>query len=796
MVQGTEGGKAAKGSGGPVAIRVKGKWSSVEVLPLGAYSGLLGILQEDYRGLAAALEPALSVKAKEDLATSLVRVLQKRGLAARFLADLVMAEVAGLDNEHLMFRGNSVATKAMEAYMKLVGEAYLQETLGEFVRTVLDSADDCEVDPLKLPSGSLGSLDRHQKLLTFYVEMAWGKLVNSFAALPKELRAVFAELRGRLEAAGRGELADNVISSSLFLRFLCPAILSPSLFGLVAEYPCGRGARNLTLIAKTVQTLANFSKFGGKEHYMEFMNAFVDKEWSHMRAYLRRISTPDPHSAHSQQPAWTGTIDMGKELALLHAYLQESWLSLAPRAQADLAELREQLDLIADALEDPEAPLNFASAHLSPHRAHHLHPAHHRSQPGPAQSPISDYENNNHMRALHHHHAGSKQNIAKSLDTADEYVSADVLADNLALRNIGFSVQERRHHRPQQGRKPPVSAVEAVNGRGTEALAYADDGNRTPHHHHLSPASSAQAASGSSEGTERRKGSQLSIVGPSSGYNSLNHSSHSSSSASSSPVDRPQQRAPPPLSIANPLYSLAAVPLKASSRQTAQSLPDIQAAALSLSIHDDSPQRHPVRPKTLPSFLALNLSRVLLPDGLRHGERLHGQQPGGGVGPARERRRQQLHARLPAHHLVRPPHQPQATRRHPIAPPRRRPEPHPPRPHGRRRHHRPQPRLRGAAATQGCSPFGLHQGRCETERHSEHAGEFGGGGGGREGGDNRGPAAEDRQPPLRQPAPPLHPRLPQGAPPRRRRRRRTGPTPMSPAIDSRFKPFPSAKKQV
>lgn len=26
------------------------------------------------------------------------------------------------DNEHLTFRGNSIATKAMEAYMKLVGE--------------------------------------------------------------------------------------------------------------------------------------------------------------------------------------------------------------------------------------------------------------------------------------------------------------------------------------------------------------------------------------------------------------------------------------------------------------------------------------------------------------------------------------------------------------------------------------------------------------------------------------------------------------------------------------------------
>ncbi len=31
-----------------------------------------------------------------------------------------MNEVDALDNDHLMFRGNSLATKAMEAYMKAI----------------------------------------------------------------------------------------------------------------------------------------------------------------------------------------------------------------------------------------------------------------------------------------------------------------------------------------------------------------------------------------------------------------------------------------------------------------------------------------------------------------------------------------------------------------------------------------------------------------------------------------------------------------------------------------------------
>ena len=66
------------------------------------------------------------MKTKEDLATSMVRVFHDQKMAKDFLCDLVMMEIKLLDNDHLMFRGNSLATKAMEAYMKLVADDYLQ----------------------------------------------------------------------------------------------------------------------------------------------------------------------------------------------------------------------------------------------------------------------------------------------------------------------------------------------------------------------------------------------------------------------------------------------------------------------------------------------------------------------------------------------------------------------------------------------------------------------------------------------------------------------------------------------
>ncbi|VDM51756.1 unnamed protein product [Angiostrongylus costaricensis] len=347
------------------AVRIKARWQSIEILPIRAYDEFLHYLSCNYLPLCNHLEPVLSVRAKEDLATALVRVLHKQKLANDFLCELVMSEVDSLDNDHLMFRGNSLATKAMEAYMKLIADEYLQSVLGDFVQNVLTSNESCEVDPLKLngTDSTFYHVSKHfyENLLNIY----------STTFFPMELRMVFRSLRDRLESQGRNSLADTLISSSIFLRYLCPAILSPSLFNLVTEYPSGVMARNLTLIAKTLQNLANFTKFGGKEHYMEFMNSFVEREWLRMKDFLRRIST-----GQSLRPPTEVIVDMGKDLSLLNTYLEEAWTpEIQERARVSDKRLTELRKILLD-----------------------LHEYNRRSISGVAQSPVhqqnsSDYEN-------------------------------------------------------------------------------------------------------------------------------------------------------------------------------------------------------------------------------------------------------------------------------------------------------------------------------------------------------------------------------------------------------------------
>ena len=56
------------------------------------------------------------------------------------------------------------------------------------------------------------------------------------------------------------------------------------------EYPDERTNRKLTLVAKVVQSLANFTRFGVKEEYMYFMNTFVEHQIPIMKRFLERIS--------------------------------------------------------------------------------------------------------------------------------------------------------------------------------------------------------------------------------------------------------------------------------------------------------------------------------------------------------------------------------------------------------------------------------------------------------------------------------------------------------------------------
>merc|ERR1712083_1197260 len=115
------------------------------------------------------------------------------------------------------------------------------------------------------------------------------------------------------------------------------------------EFPSEKANRNLTLVAKTLQTLANFSKYESKESSMEFLNQFLAEESETMRNYLKQISSP------LAEDYWIPSLsspvekaDLGKYLSSLHTILFENVAKLDGEnaKSARLTQLLDELNKI------------------------------------------------------------------------------------------------------------------------------------------------------------------------------------------------------------------------------------------------------------------------------------------------------------------------------------------------------------------------------------------------------------------------------------------------------------------
>lgn len=191
---------------------------------------------------------------------------------------------------NLLFRGNSLLTQALEFHMRRLGNEYIEEILGDKIFEINEINPNCEVDPGKIQAGE--DINQHWDQLLQFTNEIWECVAKSATRFPPELRHILKYIRAVAEDR-YGDFLRTVaftsVSGFLFLRFICPAILNPKLFGLLRDYPRPRAQRTLTLIAKALQALANLSNIGKKETWMEPMNRFLTSRRQSLKDFIDEI---------------------------------------------------------------------------------------------------------------------------------------------------------------------------------------------------------------------------------------------------------------------------------------------------------------------------------------------------------------------------------------------------------------------------------------------------------------------------------------------------------------------------
>ncbi|GAA5941169.1 hypothetical protein JCM3775_006638 [Rhodotorula graminis] len=283
------------------------------VLPSRDYDAMLQLLSDDADADLATDIAHEFPSDLEEVTRTLMRIYQAESvLLSRILrlADLEIDHNAlSQRSAAILFRGNSILTKSVELYLRLTGAEYLDASIGEVIRRIVAEKVEIEIDPMKLRPGTKDKeLQHNVHLLREWALTLFHAIYDAREKCPHDLRQIFAHIQGAvIDKYGEGEDQKNTrwtcVSAFIFLRFFVPAVLNPKLFFIVPGPPDPKSQRTLTLVAKTLQGLANFSSFGQKEPWMLPMNAFVQDNTAALVDFIEHVSTPAPSTAYRQE--WT-----------------------------------------------------------------------------------------------------------------------------------------------------------------------------------------------------------------------------------------------------------------------------------------------------------------------------------------------------------------------------------------------------------------------------------------------------------------------------------------------------------
>ncbi|KAI9669682.1 MAG: glyceraldehyde-3-phosphate dehydrogenase 1 [Alyxoria varia] len=222
-----------------------------------------------------------------------------------------------------LLRQNTPASRMMTTYTRRgPGQSYLKEILADRINLIIDQKNmDLEINPLKvyekmvqqyeedtggLPDDMPRSVsseaaennpkvqERIQPRVQMLIEISnqfLDTIIEGLEEIPYGIRWICKQIRSlsrRKYPDAQDQTICTLIGGFFFLRFINPAIISPSSYMLVQGTPEENPKRTLTYVAKMLQNLAN-KPSASKERYMEALQPFLAGNKDRIQKFLLDI---------------------------------------------------------------------------------------------------------------------------------------------------------------------------------------------------------------------------------------------------------------------------------------------------------------------------------------------------------------------------------------------------------------------------------------------------------------------------------------------------------------------------
>eukprot|EP00038_Savillea_parva_P020507 m.31562 g.31562 ORF g.31562 m.31562 type:complete len:854 (-) comp4811_c0_seq1:210-2771(-) len=261
-------------------------------------------------------------------AAHLIKIIDENGALEEFLLYTIRDELDRCGQAQMVFRRNSGRSRVLSAFLKMTGSAILGEILAPTVKEVV-AMPPLDIDQNRQPGfGDAQIVNNAQGLEALcgdLLKRMHDRLDTFPAPLKSFARVLYSEANKKFPACGQ-----DVLITVLFLRFVCPAIVTPWAFDVVDQQLHPLHGRSLILISKLLQMTCVMSggdsddrtkTFVRREECMACFRSFVDKEREGIKTMCQKLSGVSTDGGVSQDAAAAGPdttpADNGQDDAML-----------------------------------------------------------------------------------------------------------------------------------------------------------------------------------------------------------------------------------------------------------------------------------------------------------------------------------------------------------------------------------------------------------------------------------------------------------------------------------------------